>query len=152
MKTPVVRMISLAALAVFLVSIAGCADHSGGQTDGKMAEIDAALQKGPVFVEFGNGLCSWCQLEKAVVRNLSINYTGVTFVDVDTDVNGTLAQDFYVEGVPQMDIIVKKNGDGSYTYIDSYGNATTDRYGSRLIGYLDYSELKLLLDAAVNAR
>ncbi len=117
-----------------------------------MGEIDAALQKGPVFVEFGAPWCHWCDEEKPVVRALSSDYGSVTFVDVDVDVNGTLADEFYVDGIPQLEIIVRKNPDGSYLYIDPRGNATTDRFQSRIVGFRERDQLRPLLDAAVAAR
>ena len=117
-----------------------------------MAEIDAALAGGPVFVEFGAAWCEWCQKEKPVVEGLALNYSGITFVDVDTDVNGKLADSFYVSGIPQMAIVARKNPDGSYLYVDQDGLATTDRYGSRIVGYRESAELKPLLDAALAAR
>jgi thioredoxin 1 len=142
----------LAALIVFTVTIAGCAGKPGTSGDAKMAEIDAALGSGPVFVEFGATWCHWCDAEKPVVEDLSADYETVTFVDVDKDVNRTLADAFYVDGIPQMNIIVKKNSDGSYLYVDPLGNVTADRVRSRIVGFHDYDQLKPLVDAALAAR
>ena len=85
-------------------------------------------------------------------RNLSTDYDTVTFIDVDTDVNRTLADEFYVDGIPQMNIIVRKNPDGSYLYVDPSGNLTADRIRSRIVGFHDYDQLKRLVDAALAAR
>jgi hypothetical protein len=71
---------------------------------------------------------------------------------MDVDLNATLADEFYVNGIPQMHIIVRKNPDGSYLYIDPWGNVTTDRFQSRIVGYRERDQLKPLLDAAVAAR
>jgi thioredoxin 1 len=146
------RAMVLAVLLVFAVTIAGCSGKSDKSWDAKMAEIDAALGSGPVFVEFGAEWCHWCDEEKPVVGDLSADYDTVTFVDVDTDVNRTLADSFYVDGIPQMNIIVRKNPDGSYLYVDPLGNVTADRVRSRIVGFHDYNQLKPLVDAALAAR
>lgn len=114
--------------------------------------IDAALEAGPVFLEFGAEWCYWCNLEKPVVGNLSVEYPGIAFLSADTDESPGLAKAFYVKGIPQLEIIVRKNPDGSYLYIDPTGNTTTDRYASRIVGYHTHDELKPLLGAAVAAR
>jgi thioredoxin 1 len=152
MRTLVKRMIGLLIMAIFVVALAGCASQREIQAEGKMGEIDAALQDRPVFVEFGAPWCYWCGEEKPVVENLSASYKTVAFVDVDTDVNGTLADEFYVDGIPQMNIIVRKNPDGSYLYIDALGKVTADRFQSRIVGFRERDQLKPLLDAAVAAR
>jgi thiol-disulfide isomerase/thioredoxin len=139
-------------IAVLAVALAGCASHQASQAGGKMGEIDAALQDGPVFVEFGAPWCDWCGEEKLVVESLSASYGSIAFIDVDVDMNRSIADDFYVEGIPQMHIIVRKNPDGSYLYIDPQGKATTDRSQSRIVGYRDADQLKRLLDVAVTAR
>jgi thioredoxin 1 len=144
------------ALLIILISLtvaaAGCTSHTDEPADGKMAEIDAALGEGPVFVEFGAAWCHWCDVEKQVVGNLSANFDSVAFIDVDVDADGALADDFGVEGVPQMNIIVSKNQDGSYLYVDPYGKTTTDRFRSRIVGFREYDELKPLIEAAIAAR
>jgi thiol-disulfide isomerase/thioredoxin len=152
MQSKAGRALMRAALVAFAVMIAGCADKSDTPGDAKMAEIDAGLRSGPVFVEFGAEWCYWCGVEKPVVGKLSADYGTVTFVDIDTDVNRTLADAFYVDGIPQMNIIVRKNPDGSYLYVDPLGNVTADRFSSRIVGFRDYDQLKPLVDAALAAR
>lgn len=144
--------IALVVVAALIVVLTGYLVLSAMQADAKMSEIDSALGHGPVFVEFGASWCYWCGLEKPVVGNLSANFSGVTFLDIDSDANAKLADDFYVEGIPQITIIVRKNADGSYLYIDPRGRTTTDRFASRLRGYMEYDELKPLLEAAIAAR
>jgi thioredoxin 1 len=152
MRPQAKRTILLLLLAVFAVAMAGCAGSRGTADSGKMGEIDAALRNGPVFVEFGAPWCHWCDEEKLIVGALSPDYGNVSFVDVDVDVNGTLADEFYVEGIPEIVIIVRKNPDGSYLYIDSRGKVTADRSQARIVGFRERDELKPLLDAAVAAR
>ncbi len=139
-------------VVVLFATVAGCARPTEENGDHKAAEIDAGLRTGPVFVEFGATWCDWCQKEKPVVRDLAAEYGGVTFVDVDTDVNGSLARDYFVEGIPQMDIVVKRYPNGSYLYIDQQGKATMDRSRAGIVGYRERDELKPLLEAALAAR
>jgi len=138
-------------IALFSAAMAGCADKNASG-DAKADEIDDALRDGPVLIEFGAEWCGWCEKQKPVIEELSRDYKGVTFVSVDVDINSTLADDFYVQSVPQLDLIVKKNSDGSYLFIDRFGNTTTDRFRSRLVGFLEYDELRPLLEAALAAR
>jgi thiol-disulfide isomerase/thioredoxin len=144
--------IALIVIAALIVVLAGYLALSDMQADAKMSEIDSALGHGPVLVEFGATWCYWCGLEKPGISNLSANFSGVTFLDIDSDENAKLADDFYVEGIPQMSIIVRKNADGNYLYVDPLGKTTTDRYASRLRGYLEYDELQPLIEAAIAAR
>lgn len=116
-----------------------------------MTEIDAALASGPVFIEFGAEWCHWCDEEKPIIDRLAVEYPGVTFLSVDTDHSKTLARNFYVNGIPQMNIIVRKNPDASYVYIDQNGNMVVSRQNSAIVGFRKYDELKPLVDAAVAA-
>lgn len=117
-----------------------------------MGEIDAALASGPAVVELGASWCDWCQKEKPVLRGLAGQYGNVAFLDVDVDHSGALKDAFYVSSVPQLEVIVKKNPDGSYLYISPDGSSTTDRYRSRIIGYQDAGQLTPLINAALAAR
>ncbi len=117
-----------------------------------MGDIDAALAARPVLVELGASWCDWCQKEKPVLRGLAGQYGGMAFLYADVDQNRALADAFYVSSVPQLEIIVRKNGDGSYLYIGPDGRTTTDRYASRIIGYQEASALTPLINAALAAR
>jgi thiol-disulfide isomerase/thioredoxin len=117
-----------------------------------MAKVDAALEKGPVLVEFGADWCGWCVKQKPIVENLSHEYAGMTFLQVDVDAEPGLADAFYVQGIPQLDIVVKKNADGTYLYVDDRGRTTTDRYRSRIVGFRERDQLRPLVDAAIAAR
>ncbi|HUL61867.1 MAG TPA: thioredoxin family protein [Methanocella sp.] len=139
-------------VVILFGALAGCARPAEEIKDQKVAEIDAGLRTGPVFIEFGATWCDWCQLEKPVVRDLAAVYGGVRFVDVDTDVNGSLASDYFVEGIPQMDIVVKRYSNGSYLYIDPQGKVTMDRLRARIVGYHERDELEPLIQAALAAR
>jgi thiol-disulfide isomerase/thioredoxin len=117
-----------------------------------MGEVDAALAAGPVVMELGATWCDWCQKEKPVLRSLAGQYPGVAFLYVDIDQSKAMKDAFYVSSVPQLEVIVKKNADGSYLYIDPAGATTTDRYKSRIIGYQEEGQLKPLVNAALAAR
>lgn len=156
------RYLLLLLIACIAVSAGGCLATNTPTTTpsvaanasnvSSMGDVDALLQNGPVFVEFGATWCYWCTREQPVIDALGQNYTGITYVHIDTDENQVLPVAFGVGGIPQMDLIVSKNADGSYTYIDPYGKATTDRMSSRIIGYTDYGPLESLLKAAIAAR
>jgi thioredoxin 1 len=117
-----------------------------------MGEVDSALASGPIVMELGASWCDWCQKEKPVMRSLAGQYPNVAFLDVDIDQSGALKDAFYVSAVPQLEVIVRKNPDGSYLYIDPNGATTTDRSRSRIVGYQEEGQLKPLVNAAVAAR
>lgn len=117
-----------------------------------MQSIDAALASGPVFLEFYTENCGYCKQQKPILDELKSEYPGVTFMEVDANANTALANAFGVRGVPQMDVIVKRNADGSYVYATLGGSTTGDRMGSRIIGFTEKSKLKVAIDAALGAR
>jgi thiol-disulfide isomerase/thioredoxin len=152
MHTRTVLKVALVVVAALIMVLTAYLVIMGLQANAKMSEIDDALSRGPVLVEFGAKWCYWCGLEEPVIANLSANFSSVTFLHVDSDENPKLADDFYVEGIPQMSIIVKKSADGSYLYVDPRGKTTTDRYASRLRGYMGYDDLAPLVESAIVAR
>jgi len=117
-----------------------------------MQSIDSALTNGPVFLEFYTTGCEYCQQEKPIIDQLKSEYPGVTFLEVNAMDNKDLANAFGVTGVPQMDVIVKKNADGSYVYATISGSTTGDRQGSRIIGFTQKSNLEKAINAALSAR
>lgn len=117
-----------------------------------MSAIDEALATGPAFVEFGAEWCGWCTKEEPIVEQLSTEYPGIAFYSVDVDESPGLSGEFYVKGIPQMALVVKKNPDGSYLYVAPSGSTSSDRYKSRILGYQKYDTLKPLMDAALAAR
>lgn len=145
-------------IVLALVLMAGCVSLpvkvsiSTPSPDPVMGQYDTDLANGPVFIEFGASWCGWCSKEKPIVDNLTTEYPGVKFYGVDTDNGGDLVKAFYVSGIPQMNVIAMKNADGTYLYIDPYGKATADRKKSAIIGYTETSQLKQVLDAALEAR
>ena len=150
------RWILVLVTAILLTS--GCIAGNHGNTPDNpaqgndMAAIDAALANGPVFVEFTMAGSDAAAQEKPVIDDLKAEYPGVTFMEVDIDDNGRLAYLFYVEDIPQMDVIVKKNPDGSYVYVSLGGGTTDDRKSSAIVGYHEKADLEKTIDAAVKAR
>jgi hypothetical protein len=86
------------------------------------------------------------------MRSLAGQYPNVAFLDVDIDQSSALKNAFYVSAVPQLEVIVRKNTDGSYLYIDPNGATTTDRSRSRIVGYQEEGQLEPLVNAAIAAR
>lgn len=117
-----------------------------------MAPVDDALLAGPVFIEFGAEWCSWCTVQAPIIEELKAEYPNVTFMEVDIDRNGALADAFSVSSVPRMSVIVNKSQNGSYTYADVSGRITDDRGSSVIVGYHEKPDLKIALDAAVSKR
>lgn len=117
-----------------------------------MEDIDRKLADGPVFLEFGAEWCQYCQDEKPVIENLSKKYGSVAFIEINTDQDRPMAVSFMVNGIPQMDIIVRKNADGSYLYVGPDGNSTSDLQASRIIGFTGQEDLEKLMDVAIKAR
>lgn len=117
-----------------------------------MAEIDTALSQKPAVIEFGATWCSSCVAQKPVLESLAGQYSNVAFMYVDVDKSKALTSAFYVSGIPQLAIIVKKNSDGSYVYIGADGKTTTDRARSRIVGFKDANTLKPLINSALAAR
>ena len=140
---------------ITLVLISGCVGvpaKTSSSTDPVMGRFDADLANGPVFIEFGASWCDWCVKEKPIVDNLTKEYPGVKFYSIDTDSDKDLANAFYVNGIPEMSVIAAKNADGTYLYVDPYGNTTADRKKSAIIGYTEAGPLRQVLDAALKAR
>jgi thiol-disulfide isomerase/thioredoxin len=117
-----------------------------------MGEIDGALASGPVVLELGAAWCDWCQKQKPVLQGLAGEYGSVAFVYADVDRSGSLKDAFRVSSIPQLEVIARKNPDGSYLYIGPGGGATSDPSASRIVGYQEAGRLRPLINAAIAAR
>ena len=116
-----------------------------------MADIDAALTNGPVFVEFETSECGYCKQQRPISEALASEYHDkVTFFFVDATQNRDLARQFQVSGVPQMDIIANKSVE--YTYVGKDGKTSNSVAASRFLGLTDRDTLKTALDTAVRLR
>ncbi|AFD01080.1 Thioredoxin domain-containing protein [Methanocella conradii HZ254] len=148
------RLIVWAVLALMAcVFMAGLAQQQAiQQAKVTMADIDNALTKGPVFIEFETAECGYCRQQRPITQQLEAEYAGkATFFYVDAVENRGLAKAFMVTGVPQMDVIAKK-ADGKYTYIDRNGAPSDSISASRFMGLTQKDALKKALDAAIQAR
>lgn len=117
-----------------------------------MADVDNALAKGPVFLEFETKECGYCKQQHPISQQLADEYAGkVTFFFVDAAEDRDLAKSFQVSGVPQMNIIASKS-DGKYTYITKDASTTTSIGSSKIVGLTQKDTLKPALDAAVRTR
>ena len=116
------------------------------------ADIDNALAKGPVFIEFETRECSYCKQQRPISEGLANEYTGkVTFFFVDASENRALARQFQVTGVPQINVLLDKTSTG-YKYVGGDGKASDSLTASRFQGFTDGSTLRTALDAAVQLR
>ena len=148
------RLIVWAILAsLAYASLAGLAHQQAAHQSGvTMADIDCALAKGPVFIEFETAECGYCKQQRPITQQLEAEYAGkATFFYVDAMESRDLAKAFMVTGVPQMDIIAGK-ADGRYTYIDRNGAPSDSIAASRFLGLTQKDALKKALDAAIKAR
>jgi thiol-disulfide isomerase/thioredoxin len=117
-----------------------------------MADIDNALAKGPVFIEFETKECSYCKQQRPISEALASDYGGkVTFLFIDANENRALFRQFLGTGVPQMDILANKTASG-YTYVGSGGTPSDSITASRFQGPTDSDTLRTALDAAVRMR
>jgi thiol-disulfide isomerase/thioredoxin len=117
-----------------------------------MADIDNALAKGPVFIEFETKECSYCKQQRPISEALASDYGGkVTFLFIDAADNRALARQFQVSGVPQMDILLNKTATG-YMYVGNDGKTSDSIAASRFQGLTDRDTLRTALDAAVQMR
>jgi thioredoxin 1 len=117
-----------------------------------MDDIDNALVKGPVFIEFETAECGYCKQQKPISQQLEKDYAGkVVFFFVDANENPGLAKAFLVRMVPQMDVVASKS-DGKYTYIDKDGAPSDSVSASRFMGSTDRDTLKKALDGALAKR
>lgn len=117
-----------------------------------MADVDNALAKGPVFIEFETKECGYCKQQRPISEALANDYSGkVTFFFIDAAENRALAKQFQVSGVPQMDVLLSKTATG-YTYADRDGKPSDSIAASRFQGLTDRDTLRKTLDAAVQLR
>ena len=159
-RLTVLAMLALIACAAVLTGLA-CNNAAQGQSAVQqpvaaakvtMGDIDSALAKGPVFVEFETAECGYCKQQRPISQQLQGDYAGkATFFFVDANENRDLARTFQVTGVPQMDVIASKS-DGKYTYIDKNGAPSDSIGASRFMGLTQRDALKKALDAAIQAK
>jgi len=156
-RITVLAVLAVLACALLLAGVViSKAQMSGSQqvaaSQVTMSDVDNALQKGPVFIEFETKECGYCKQQHPISQELADEYRGkVTFFFVDAQEDRDLAKVFQVTGVPQMDIIASKSN-GKYTYINSNAVASDSIGSSKIEGLTQKDTLKPALDAAVRTR
>jgi thioredoxin 1 len=116
------------------------------------ADIDNALAKGPVFIEFETRECSYCKQQRPISEGLANDFAGkATFFFVDANDNRALARQFQVSGVPQINVLLDRTSTG-YRYVGGDGKASDSLTASRFQGYTDGNTLRAALNAAVQLR
>ncbi len=115
----------------------------------QLAQINTALQKGPVFLKFGAEWCGACQKTKPIVKALATEYAGkATIMSVDIDKSSKLADYFGVNTIPDTCVIVgTKNG--KYVYMQQNGKTTTDRSKARIVGLNDKKVYEKIINLAL---
>lgn len=114
-----------------------------------LEQINASLQKGPVFLKFGSRWCKACRGMKPVFDELATEYGGkVTFMSVDVDQNLDLAKYFSVEIIPDSTVIMGIEN-GKYVYLQRDGSTGTDRFKASVVGMHHKEVYEELLDLAL---
>jgi len=98
----------------------------------QLAQINAALSKGPVFLSLVTKTCPHCKALVPTLKQLEKEYAGeATFLSVDINKSPKLKAYFGVGGVPDCCVIVgTKNG--KYVYMQQNGETTTVRSKARI--------------------
>lgn len=132
--------------------MARTAGISGQAQQITMADIDQALQKGPVFLEFETPECGYCKQQRPISEKLAEEYgSNVTFMFVDAKENRDLARTFQVTGVPQINVIANRT-DGQYTYVGRDGTVSGNINESKFLGLTQEAALRTALDTAIKLR
>jgi thioredoxin 1 len=115
----------------------------------QLAQINTALQKGPVFLKLGAEWCGYCQKMKPIMKEMATEYKGkATIVSADVDKSPKIADYFGVSSMPDSCVIVSvKNG--QYVYMKKDGKVTTDRSQARIIGYNNKAVFEKVINLAL---
>lgn len=115
----------------------------------KVSQIDSALKKGPVLLEFGATWCSYCKNLAPTLKKLATEYSGkATIMSVDVDKSSKLTDSFGVGTIPDCTVIVgTKNG--KYVYMQQNGKTTTDRSKAKITGNKAKSVYEKVLNLAL---
>ena len=147
-------------LLVVMISFSGCTDSSTTQnselaTVSSIEEIDAMLEKAPVFIELGRGggLCPACVQQKPILEELAAKYEGkVHFVFIDVDKQTQLARQFnYLYSIPDMTMIATSDN-GQFIYVSKTGTLTTDRREAMMVGWTSKNVLDIIIMDALRLR
>jgi thioredoxin 1 len=150
-KKAIIILLAISFVATLTITTASAAGNSVKEVT-QLNQINSALQKGPVLLEFGATWCEYCQKTKPILQELATEYQGkATIMSVDVDNSPELTSYFGVDGIPDSAVIVGiKNNE--YVYMQENGEVTTDRSSARIVGYTDTvkQEFENVLDLALN--
>jgi thioredoxin 1 len=117
----------------------------------QVEQINAALEKGPVLLEFSADWCTSCNEMKPILQELATEYKGkATIMSVDIDKSPKLADYFGAgDAFPDSTVIVGiKNN--KYSYMQENGKVTKDRSDARIMGITDKQEFENVLDLVLS--
>jgi thioredoxin 1 len=113
-------------------------------------DINSALEDGPVLVMIGFDGCFACKAQKPILEEISAEYQDrASVMYIDTTKVGALG--FSVYSVPDSFVIVGIE-EGTYVYMKSDGQTTTNREEARFIGLTRKAVLTQTLDHALEER
>ncbi len=143
-------------LAAALLS-SGCTDQDTAPraellTVNSFEEINAMLEKGPVFIEIGADRCPGCVEQKPIVEELAAEYGDqVAFVYINSDKQPQLSNYFNVHYIPDMTMIVSSDND-KFTYLTRWGTLTNDRQEAMMVGPTSKNVLEVTIQDALRLR
>jgi len=159
-----VKKLLIVLLAVFFIATLTITTASAATSDGitykeikgsvveetQLEQVNAALEKGPVLLEFSAEWCESCNEMKPILKQLAAEYNGkATIMSVDVDESPTLADYFGAGDVfPDSTVIVGVKNN-KYSYMQENGKVTTDRSDARITGLTDKQEFENVLDLAL---
>jgi thioredoxin 1 len=148
-KKTIIILLAISFVATLTITTASAADNSVTEVT-QLSQINSALQKGPVLLEFGATWCEYCQKTKPILQELATEYQGkATIMSVDMDKSPKLVDYFGVDGIPDSTVIVGiKNNE--YIYMQENGEVSTDRSSARIVGYTEKQEYENVLDLALS--
>lgn len=100
----------------------------------QLEQINASIQKSPVFLRIGSGWCPLCRAMTPVLEKMAAEYKGnATIAAIDTYKSPDLKEYFGIKFIPDSCVIVGINN-GTYVYMQENGTVSTDRFQARFIG------------------
>lgn len=156
------RSLQLIVLIAVLLAVSGCTESDGSATNtnsqnnasiiyaDNLSDINISLESGPVLVEIGSASCGACKSQKLIMEDIAAEYTGrASVIYIETSEVGSLG--FSVTYVPDSFVVVGIEN-GTYVYMKSDGQTTTNREQARFLGLTRKEVLTQTLDHALEER
>jgi thioredoxin 1 len=100
----------------------------------QLEQINASLQRGPIFLRIGAKWCPHCWSMKPILDKMAAEYSGnATIMAIDTDQSPELTEYFEVKEIPDSCVMIDIEN-GTYVYMQKNGTVSTDRSQARFIG------------------